>query len=306
MLKKFCLAEGKLAETSVEDAQVYIYINPDAQEKSFLINQYLIDEHTLNSSLDPEELGRIEFESSHLAAIVKRPKRYDFHDNFLFKVSSIGLFLFAEKLVLIFGSEEFLYDSRVFSKMHSVRDVFLRVIFNCALHFEDHLRVIRKISDELELEINQAVSNKDLLNMFKLEKSLVYYLDAINSNSKVTEKLKASSVKLGFSQDVCEFLDDLIIEGNQCFQQAESYSQVLSSMMDAWASIINNNLNVRLKRLTLLSICIMTPTLVVSLFSMNVQLPLPQGGTIFPFWIVSGMAAFSVVLVLLLGHYKKL
>src|SRR3989338_1738041 len=306
MLKTFRLVEGKLAETGVENAQIFIYINPDAQEKFYLINQYLIDEHTLNSSLDPEELGRIEFESNHLAAIVKRPKRYDSKDNFLFKVSSVWLFLFPEKLVLIFSSEELLYDRRIFTKMHSLRDVFLRIIFHCAQHFEEHLKIIRKISDELELEINQAVSNKDLLNMFKLEKSLVYYLDAINSNNKVTERLKANSVKLGFSQDVCEFLDDLIIEGNQCFQQADSYSEVLSSMMDAWASIINNNLNVRLKRLTLLSICIMTPTLVVSLFSMNVQLPLPQEGTIFSFWLVSGMAAFSVVLVLLLGYYKKL
>ena len=306
MLKTFRLVEGKLAETGVENAQIFIYINPDAQEKFYLINQYLIDEHTLNSSLDPEELGRIEFESNHLAAIVKRPKRYDSKDNFLFKVSSVGLFLFPEKLVLIFSSEELLYDRRIFTKMHSLRDVFLRIIFHCAQHFEEHLKIIRKISDELELEINQAVSNKDLLNMFKLEKSLVYYLDAINSNNKVTERLKANSVKLGFSQDVCEFLDDLIIEGNQCFQQADSYSEVLSSMMDAWASIINNNLNVRLKRLTLLSICIMTPTLVVSLFSMNVQLPLPQEGTMFSFWLVSGMAAFSVVLVLLLGYYKKL
>lgn len=306
MLKTFRLVDGKLAETSVENAQVFIYINPDAQEKSYLINQYLIDEHTLNSSLDPEELGRIEFEANHLAAIVKRPKRYDSKDNFLFKVSSVGLFLFPEKLVLIFGSEELLYDRRIFTKMNSLRDVFLRIIFHCTQHFEEHLKIIRKISDELELEINQAVSNKDLLNMFKLEKSLVYYLDAINSNNKVTERLKANSVKLGFSQEVCEFLDDLIIEGNQCFQQADSYSEVLSSMMDAWASIINNNLNVRLKRLTLLSICIMTPTLVVSLFSMNVQLPLPQEGTIFSFWVVSGMAAFSVVLVLLLGYYKKL
>lgn len=306
MLKTFCLIDGKLTETSVENVQVYIYINPDAQERSSLINQYLIDEHTLNSSLDPEELGRIEFEANHLATIVKRPKRYDFHDNFLFKVSSIGLFLFAEKLILVFGEEQLLYDSRIFSKMHSLRDVFLRIIFHCALHFEEHLRVIRKISDELELEINQAVSNKDLLNMFKLEKSLVYYLDAINSNNKVTERLKANSVKLGFSQDVCEFLDDLIIEGNQCFQQADSYSEVLSSMMDAWASIINNNLNVRLKRLTVVSICIMTPTLVVSLFSMNVRLPLPQEGTMLSFWIVSAIAAFSVVFLLLLGYYKKL
>jgi magnesium transporter len=182
----------------------------------------------------------------------------------------------------------------------------LRIIFHCVQHFEEHLRVIRKVSDELEQEINQAVSNKDLLNMFKLEKSLVYYLDAINSNNKVIEKLKANSGKLSFPPEINEFLDDLIIEGSQCYQQADSYSEVLSSMMDAWASIINNNLNVRLKRLTVVSICIMTPTLVVSLFSMNVPLPLPQHDTIMSFWIVTALAVSSVVVLLIVGSYKKL
>ncbi len=306
MLKTFHLVDGKLAETDAQKAQLHVYINPDINEKSYLINQLLIDEHTFNSSLDPEELGRLEFEANHLAAIIKRPKRYVSNDNFLFKVSSVGLFLFSEKLILVLGENELAWDGRIFSKMQSVQDIFLRIIFHCVQHFEEHLRVIRKISDELELEINKAVSNKDLLNMFKIEKSLVYYLDAINSNNAVTEKLKTSSVKLGFSQEVNEFLDDLIIEGHQCFQQADSYSEVLSSMMDAWASIINNNLNIQLKRLTFLSIGIMTPTLVVSLFSMNVPLPIPQEGTMVSLWFVAGLAAFSVLILLVVRFYKKL
>ncbi len=306
MLKTFHLVDGKLAETDAQKAQLHVYINPDINEKSYLINQLLIDEHTFNSSLDPEELGRLEFEANHLAVIIKRPKRYVSNDNFLFKVSSVGLFLFSEKLILVLGENELAWDGRIFSKMQSVQDIFLRIIFHCVQHFEEHLRVIRKISDELELEINKAVSNKDLLNMFKIEKSLVYYLDAINSNNAVTEKLKTSSVKLGFSQEVNEFLDDLIIEGHQCFQQANSYSEVLSSMMDAWASIINNNLNIQLKRLTFLSIGIMTPTLVVSLFSMNVPLPIPQEGTMVSFWFVTGLAAFSVLALLVVRFYKKL
>lgn len=241
-----------------------------------------------------------------MAAIIKRPKKYCVQDNFIFKVSSIGLFLYPEKLVLVCPEEDPTWESKVFSKMHSVQDIFLRIIFQCALHFEGHLKVIRKISDELELEINQAVSNKDLLHMFKLGKSLVYYLDAISSNSSVIERLKMNSSKLGFSQEMNDFLDDLIIESKQCYQQADSYSDVLSGMTDAWASIINNNLNIRLKRLTVVSICIMTPTLVVSLFSMNVPLPLPQTGTLVSFWLVLGMSVLSVLALLLIGLYKKL
>jgi magnesium transporter len=306
MLKTFHLSDGKLTACAQDCSQLFVYINPDEQEKLFLTSQLGIDEHTLNSSLDPEEVGRVEFETNHLATIIKKPKKYSSKDNFIFKISSIGLFLFSDKLVLIFNDEDLVWESRIFSKMHSVRDIFIRIIFSCVVHFEEHLKVIRKISEELEQEINQAVSNKDLMHMFKLSKSLVYYVDAINSNSKVIERLKMNSAKLAFDQDVNEFLDDLIIESSQCYQQADSYLEVLSGMTDAWASIINNNLNIRLKRLTIISICIMTPTFIVSLFSMNVELPLPQHGSLLSFWVVTAMAFVSVVGLLLVGYYKKL
>ena len=300
MFKAFSIIDGKLIESENGKAQVYIYSNPDEKERLSLLNQSL-DEHTLTSSLDPEEVGRIEFEDTHLAAIIKRPRRYHSEDNFLFRVSSVGLFLFPDKLIIIMSEGDILAEGKIFSKTQTVQDLFLRIIFQSLTHFEGHLKVIHKMSDELELEINQALSNRDLLHMFKLEKSLVYYLDAINSNNKVVEKLKNNAAKLGFSKEVTEFLDDLIIEGNQCLRQAETYSEVLSGMMDAWASIINNNLNIRIKTLTILSLCIMTPTLVVSLFSMNVDMPLPHG--VGSFWIVVALAAVSVAI--LVGIFSK-
>ena len=306
MLKTFQLFNNRLCETPEDKSSVFVYICPTDKEKAHLISSWQIDEHTLNSALDPDELGRIEFDADHLAAIIKKPKKYTINDNFVFKVSSIGLFLYADKLAVVVGEEDINWESRIFGKMTSVRDVFLRIIYNCVLHFEEHLKVIRKISEELEAEINQAVTNKDLLHMFKLSKGLVYYLDAINSNSKVVERLKMHSVKLSFNQDMSDFLDDLIIESSQCYEQADSYLDVLSSMTDALASIINNNLGIRLKRLTVVSICIMTPTFVVSLFSMNVPLPLPQTGTLFSFWAVVAMGIASVAALLLLGYYKKL
>ena len=306
MLKTFQLSNNRLCETLEDKSNIFVYINPDEKERARLTSFWQVDEHTLNSSLDPDELGRVEFETNHLAAIIKKPKKYTVNDNFVFKISSIGLFLYTDKLVVILGEDDINWESRIFGKMSSIQDVFLRIIYHCVLHFEDHLKVIRKISEELEGEINQAVTNKDLLHMFKLNKGLVYYLDAINSNSKVAERLKMHAPKLSFDSDMNDFLDDLIIESSQCYQQADSYLDVLSGMTDALASIINNNLNIRLKRLTVVSICVMTPTLIVSLFSMNVALPLPQTGTLFSFWVVMAMAGASVVGLLLLGYYKKL
>ncbi len=124
MMKMFGLADGKLIPLPNGEAHVYVYFNPDEKEKSFLTGQLLIDDHTLSSSLDPEELGRIEFEENHLAAIIKRPKKYCSQDNFIFKMSSVGIFLFADQLIIVVREEDLSLDGRVFSKMHTLQDVF--------------------------------------------------------------------------------------------------------------------------------------------------------------------------------------
>ena len=83
MLNKLRIQDGKLVENGQEDAVVYVYVAPDEAERKYLVEQLKIDEHTLNSSLDPDELSRLEFEPEHIAMIFKRPKRYSSEDNFL-------------------------------------------------------------------------------------------------------------------------------------------------------------------------------------------------------------------------------
>ncbi|MDP2653041.1 MAG: magnesium transporter CorA family protein [Candidatus Omnitrophota bacterium] len=300
MLKRYHIIDGKLVENGADNCQVSVYITPDDAERAFLINQMQIDEHTLNSSLDPDELSRLEFEANHIALIIKRPKRYSSADNFLLKISSVGVFLFADKMVIVMPEEAVIFDGRPFQRLRSLQDVLLKVVFRCIQHFEDHLKVIQKISDELESEINKALTNKDLVYMFNLEKSLVYYLKAINSNSRVIEKLKANAAKIGFTTEESEFIEDVIIENGQCYEAANTYSQVLSNMMDAWVSVVSNNLNIRIKMLTILSFCVMVPTLIVSIFSMNVKMPMPQDGSLWPFWSIMGLVTVAIILIGLL------
>jgi magnesium transporter len=128
--------------------------------------------------------------------------------------------------------------------------------------------------------------------MFALQKSLVYYVNSINSNGALLEKLKHNAGKIGLSTEELEFLDDLIIENNQCAKQAEIYSNILASLMDARASIVSNNLNVLMKNLNIITIAIMVPTFVVSAFSMNVAIPMQKHA--YAFWIVMAMAVASV------------
>ena len=98
------------------------------------------------------------------------------------------------------------------------------------------------------------MENRYLLNLFTLEKSLVYYLNAINSNGMVIEKIRHNAAKIGFSQESLELLDDIIIENDQCLKQAEIYSNILTGLMDARGSIVSNNLNVLMKTLNIITV----------------------------------------------------
>jgi len=305
MLKKYQILEGRLVENGDENSSVHVYINPDENEKNYLVNNLQIDEHTLSSCFDPDELSRLEFDANHTAIIIKRPKRYTAEDNYLFKVSSLGLFLFSDRLIMVSNEDVVLFDNRIFQKLRSFNEVALKIIFRCIQHFEEHLNVIHKVSNELEIEINKALTNKDLLYMFSLEKSLVYYLKAIGSNTKVIEKIKTNSAKINLSQEHSEFLEDVIIENAQCYEEANTYLQVISNLMDAWVSMVSNNLNIRMKTLTILSICIMLPTFIVSLFSMNVALPIAQHNTLIPFWIITVLAGLSIVTILFISRRRK-
>ena len=305
MLKKFHIQEGRSVQNGAEACPVSLFINPDESEKKFLVEKMGIDEYDVNSALDPNELGRVEFEPGHAVIIVKRPKRYSSEDQFLLKVLSVGLFIFKDQLIILLPEDINPFEGRQFSRIRSIHDLALKIIHRCILHFEDHLQVIHNISDELEREINRSMANRHLINMFKLEKSLVYYLNGISSNGKVIERLKLSGSKLDFTPDDNEFLEDVIIENNQCYEQANTYSQVLSSMMDAWVSLVNNNLNIFIKTLTLVMICLMVPTLIVNVFSMNLKLPIDQHVSVWPFWLVTALSVFSVVVIRFTWHYKK-
>jgi len=303
MIKRFKIVDRRLTETNDESSPFVAYLSPDESEKRYLVDNLKIDEHTLQSSLDPDELSRLEFEPEHIAVIYKRPRNYSAKDQFLFKVASTGLFLFKDRLVIVIGEDVPLFDNLTFHRQVTPAFLMLRMINRSIFHYFEHLKIINSISDDLQNKINRAMENRHLLNLFTLEKSLEYYLNSINSNGVLIEKLRANSSKIGFSTEEIELLDDTFIENNQCYKQAEIYSNILASLMDARASIVSNNLNVLMKTLNIITIAIMVPTLVVSAFSMNVAIPLARHPL--AFWIILGLALLSVMGFISFWRYKR-
>jgi magnesium transporter len=270
MRKNYYISENKIVPASKDDeATIIHFILPDENEKRFLIDEYRVDEHTLNSSLDPDELSRFEFEPDHTAMIYKRPKNYSAKDKLMFKVASTGLFFFKNRLIIVTDEDIPLFTLKQFSKVGSLNDTMLKLIYASIYHFLEHLKIINFISDEIEHKINTSFENKNLINLFAIEKSLVYYLNSINSNKVLIEKLKTNSAKLSLSQEEYEFLDDILIENDQCYKQAEIYSNILVGMGDARASIVNNNLNLQMKRLTIITLIFMPLNLISGIGGMS-------------------------------------
>lgn len=296
---------SRLAQCDEVDGNVLVYFAPTDLERRELVDVHGLDEHTLNSALDPDELPRLEFEEDHTVFIMKRPRPHSPRDKYLFKVASFGLFLFRNKIILVAGEEVQFFEGKLFQRIATTNDLALRIIYRSIAHFIDHLKVINMISESLEVKINSSMENRYLIDLFTLEKSLVYYLNAISGNGVVFERLKLNAMRLGFENDQAEMLDDLVIENNQCFKQAEIYSNILAGMSDARASIVSNNLNVLMKNLNIITIAIMVPTFVVSAFSMNVHLPWGLEESHLSFWVVMGLATFSVMAFLYIWRTRK-
>jgi magnesium transporter len=304
MLRNYRLDGSKIAECpNGVCGEIDVYIAPTDAEKKHLVDALKLDEHTLNSALDPDELARLEFEPEHVALIYKRPRSYSAEDAYQFRVASTGLFLFKDKLIVVIADDVPLFDGKQLSRAASPVDILLRLIYRSIFQYLEHLRTITMVTDSLEHKISSSMENKYLLSLFTLEKSLVYYLNAINSNSALIEKLKYSAAKIGFNQDALEFLDDITIENTQCYKQAEIYSNILAGLMDARASIVSNNLNVLMKTLNIITIGIMVPTLVVSAFSMNVPIPFQHHP--YAFYGILGLAGVSVIVFMLSWRYRN-
>ncbi len=269
MKKCFSVSDGRIAHSGGGTIPVDIYILPEPEEQTYLTEVLGIDHHTLASSIDTDETPRIEFEDNYTAIIIKYPKNYSADDNFLFRVKSMGIFLFPDRVVIVVDDELQLFTGKIATKVYTIQDVLLRALAQTIRHFESHLRVINMCSEEIETQLNETYDSSSLLDMFTLEKSLVYYVNALSGNRRVLERMRASAYRFQFTEENLELLEDLQIENHQFLDQAQVNSQVLSSLVDARAGIINNNLNVLMKNMNAIVIAVSIPTFFTGVFGMS-------------------------------------
>lgn len=165
----------------------------------------------------------------------------------------------------------------------------LQLLLNAANKYLAYLREINKAVDLLEDKLQMSSQNRELLMLLKYQKSLVYFTTALKANELMMERLHRSGFFRTYPDDE-DLLEDVITENQQAIEMTNIASNILSSMMDAFASIISNNLNIVMKVLTSATIVIALPTLVASLFGMNVPVPMTNFPWAFPLILVVAVA----------------
>lgn len=268
------IKEGKIVKSSKDSASITVITSPTEQEKAEIIKQLEVDSFDFDAALDPDEVSRVEFEPGYTTVIWSMPHTGVFDIHAKFDVSPVGFFIQKDSLILITASEESPFDNKIFEGIQSVYGVLLRYFFYSAKQFSAHLKAIKIAKAKLEKKLSVSMENKYFLQMFEMSESLVYYIESIESNGAVLSKLltkhtKPTSLGLTFNETQIDLLEDIIQEYAQIARQANIYSTVLSGLMDARGNIINNNMNVLLKNLTIINVVFLPLNLLASMGGMS-------------------------------------
>ena len=279
MVRYYNLVDGKIQRCSDDEVgMIQIYSNPSDEEQLYLTEKCGIDPHTLASALDKDEVSRIEYEDNHVAVIMKRPRDFQIGGRMEFRVSSIGAFLFKDHLIVLQADNMPLFEHGKLSlKGNTISGLLLRLLHHATRHFLQDLRYISEISNEIENKIEFAVTNKSLVNMFSLHKSLTYYQSATEANQVLLSRLRSNRSRFGFNEDEEEFLEDIAVENQQCVNISHIYTEVLLRMSDARMAVGNNNLARIMKYLAVINIVFMPLTVLTGLGGMSEFTMMTQG-----------------------------
>lgn len=268
---------GALVPTEIAGPGTWVDVRwASRDDLSILENTYKILGEHLQDIVDADEQSRLEKEDDYTLLLVRLPI-HDSRYEPAFFTAPLGIVLFADRVITVcWADSEVLTDiseNRVRGFTLENQHAFvLRLLSRASLVFLRHLKVLNRKTSAIERELQRSVRNTELIQLLTIEKSLVYFTTSLKSNELLLEKLLKSRL-IRFREEETELLEDVEIDTRQAITMANIYSDILSGMMDAFASVISNNLNIVMKRLTVISIVLMIPTFIVSVFGMNVPLP---------------------------------
>ncbi|MGV8947428.1 MAG: magnesium transporter CorA family protein [Lutibacter sp.] len=260
---------------------------PTEDDKNYLLNELQIPEAFYNDIEDVDERPRIEIEDGWIFILIRIPFK-DQNLNTPFTTGPVGIIFKDDVFVTIcFYKTDLIPDFIAFSKRKNIIKLnnfnfILQMLLSSSVWFLKYLKQINQQIKSAEDTLEKSIRNEDLQTLFKIEKCLVYFTTSLRGNDILVHRIKnLKENKNTLDEDLVE---DVEIELRQALETTNIYNDILTGMMDAYASVISNNLNVIMKQLTSISIILMIPTLIASLYGMNV--PNELEGNVWGFWIV--------------------
>ncbi|MFH1352534.1 MAG: magnesium transporter CorA family protein [bacterium] len=271
-------------------------VEPSGEDIAAVASKFGIPDDFLTDSLDVNERARIETEDGCTIIIIRVSFLNDKGSNIPFSTLPFGIILPADKnkIITICRRKNKVMTDFIMGRVKNLQlksnaNFILKIFLRTTLLYLNDLKEINELTANIEDELHESIKNKELIKLLNLEKSLVYFTTSLKSNDLMMVKLqRVKSVSL--TEEESDMLEDIIIDNRQAIEMADIYSNILSGMMDAFASVISNNLNIVMKFLTSISIILMIPTLIASLYGMNVKLPFQQSPYAFGITIVLSLA----------------
>ncbi|TDH29037.1 magnesium transporter CorA family protein [Segetibacter sp. 3557_3] len=303
--------DGQTVEVDKPENNIWVNLVPPFKEEEFLelADNLEIPIEFLRDSLDIDERPRYEMEDNVKFVVLKTPaENNSFNDSDAFYITiPICIILTHNHIVTVnsFNNGAIKKFLNTFQKRHPDKRnmMLLKVFEKIVQNFLEFLKEINHKRNMFEQKLYDSNRNEELLNLLRIQKSLVYFVTALRSNELLMIKLERTNY-LSLTEEEREFLNDLIVDTSQALEMANIYTNILSSTMDAFASIISNNLNNVMKRLTSITIILSLPILVTSIYGMNVDIPYQHSQHAFYIPVI-----LSIMISVIIGWYflkKKL
>lgn len=308
MKRIFKTIEDHLVECTTLEKGCWVHLqSPTREEIDGLNTRFKLDPTYLQAALDEEESARIEHDGETLI-IVDIPYVEAEGSGYVYSTIPMGIILVDDIILTVCTRETPIItdftEERVRNFHTGKRTRFiLQILHRNASRFLAYLKQIDKASMHVQELLEKSSRNQELIQMMKLEKSLVFFSTSLKGNEMVMEKLLRLDVLQKFPDDT-DLLEDVIIENKQAIEMCAIYRDIMSGTMDAFASIISNNLNITMKLLASLTILISVPSIISGLFGMNVPVPFEENP--YGFYITIGIAVVAVLISFLFLYRKKM
>jgi magnesium transporter len=310
MIQFFKNIEG--VTTAIDKAESGSWVNvlpPFKQEEFTDLSESLeIPIDFLSDSLDIDEKSRYEIEDNVKLIVIKTPtENNSFNESDAYYITiPICIILTHNQIVTVNSFENGAIKKflNTFQNRHPDKRsmMVLKIFEKVVTNFMEYLKEINHRRNLLEQKLYDANRNEELLELVRIQKSLVYFVTALRSNELLMTKMERTNI-LQLNEDEKEFLHDLIVDCSQALEMANIYANILSSTLDAFASIIANNQNEVLKRLTTLTLVLTVPVLIASIYGMNT--PIPYKNSPYTFWLPV-IISFIVLLVVSWNYFKRI